>query len=69
MCIRDSYTDENCDLEEAPRMTYEDAVKYFFGVMNDDFYYSIADNIFDFNSDDISSGNKAFLILILLKSR
>ena len=41
------YTDENCDLEEVPRMTYEDAVKYFFGVMNDDFYYSIADNIFE----------------------
>ena len=28
------YTDENCDLEHIPRMTYEDAVKYFFGVMN-----------------------------------
>ena len=33
------YTDENCDLEEVPRMTYDDSVKYFFGVMNDDFYY------------------------------
>ncbi|MCY6354196.1 hypothetical protein OIO11_03000 [Clostridium sp. ZS2-4] len=22
-----SYTDENCDLEEIPRMTYEDAIK------------------------------------------
>ncbi|AWZ49683.1 hypothetical protein C3495_13140 [Clostridiaceae bacterium 14S0207] len=42
-----SYTDENCDLEEIPRMTYEDAVKYFFGVMNDDFYYKITDNIFE----------------------
>lgn len=42
-----SYTDENCDLEEIPRMTYEDAVKYFFGVMNDDFYYRITDNIFE----------------------
>lgn len=41
------YTDENCDLEEVPRMTYEDAVKYFFGVMNDDFYYKITDNIFE----------------------
>lgn len=42
-----SYTDENCDLEEISRMTYEDAVKYFFGVMNDDFYYKITDNIFE----------------------
>ena len=39
-----SYTDENCDLEEIPRMTYEDTIKYFFGVMNDDFYYKITDN-------------------------
>ena len=22
------YTDENCDLEEVPRMTYEEAIKY-----------------------------------------
>lgn len=31
------YTDENCDLEEIPRMTYEDAIKYFFYVVNEDF--------------------------------
>ena len=42
------YIDEECDLEEQPRMTYEDAVKYFFGVLNDDFYYKIVDNIFEF---------------------
>lgn len=30
------YTDENCDLEDIPRMTYEEAVKYFFGVINND---------------------------------
>jgi hypothetical protein len=41
------YTDESCDLEEISRMTYEDVVKYFFGVMNDDFYYKITDNIFE----------------------
>ncbi|WP_349399680.1 hypothetical protein [Clostridium perfringens] len=41
------YIDEECDLEEQPRMTYEDAVKYFFGVLNDDFYYKIVDNIFE----------------------
>jgi hypothetical protein len=42
-----SYTDENCDMEEIPRMIYEDAVKYFFGVINDDYYYKIVDNIFE----------------------
>ncbi len=47
------YTDENCDLEEVPRMTYEEAVKYFFGVINDDFYYRIADNIFELTYDKV----------------
>ena len=47
------YTDENCDLEDIPRMTYEDAVKYFFGVMNDDFYYSITDNIFKLSYEEV----------------
>ena len=47
------YTDENCDLEEVPRMTYEEAVKYFFGVINDDFYYRIADNIFELTYDEV----------------
>lgn len=47
-----SYTDEDCDLEEIPRMTYEDAVKYFFGVMNDDFYYSVTDNIFELTYEE-----------------
>lgn len=28
-------------------MAYENAIKYFFGVMNDDFYYNIADSIFE----------------------
>ncbi|MDM0611594.1 hypothetical protein QTH09_11215 [Clostridium perfringens] len=46
------YTDENCDLEEQPRMTYEEAVKYFFGVLNDDFYYSIVDNIFELTYEE-----------------
>ena len=41
------YTDENCDIEGVERMTYDDAVKYFFGVMNEDFYYNITDNIFE----------------------
>ena len=41
------YTDGNCDLEEVPRFTYDEAVKYFFGVINDVFYYSKSDNIFE----------------------
>ena len=47
------YTDKNCDLEDLPRMTYEDAVKYFFCVINDYFYYSITDNIFDLSYEEI----------------
>lgn len=47
------YIDENCDLEDIPRMTYEDAVKYFFIVMNDDFYYGITDNIFELTYDEV----------------
>lgn len=34
-------------------MTYEEAVKYFFGVINDDFYYRIADNIFELTYDEV----------------
>lgn len=41
------YTDENCDLEGFPRFNYEDAIKHFFGVINDEFYYSKVDNIFE----------------------
>ena len=48
-----SYTDENCDIEEIPRMTYEDAVKYFFGVLNDNFYYKISDNIFELTYQEV----------------
>lgn len=47
------YIDENCDLEEVPRMTYENSVKYFFGVLNDDFYYKIVDNIFELTNDEV----------------
>ncbi|EGT0000594.1 hypothetical protein I9Y31_002908 [Clostridium perfringens] len=46
------YTDEECDLEEEARMTYEEAVKYFFGVLNDDFYYNIVDNIFELTYEE-----------------
>lgn len=47
------YTDENCNLEGIPRMTYDEAVKYFFGVMNADFYYSITDNILELPYEEV----------------
>jgi hypothetical protein len=47
------YTDENCDLEGIPRMTCEDALKYFFVVMNDDFYYALSDNIFELECEEV----------------
>lgn len=46
------YTDENCDLEGVSRLSYDDAVKFFFGVMNEDFYYSKVDNIFELSYDE-----------------
>lgn len=47
------YTDENCQLEDVPKLTYEDAVKYFFGVINDEFYYSKVDNIFELTFEEV----------------
>ena len=41
------YTDQNCDLESVSRLSFDDAIKYFFGLMNEDFYYSKVDNIFE----------------------
>ena len=41
------YTDERCDLEEVQKLSLEESIKYFFGVINSDFYYSIVDNIFE----------------------
>ncbi|MDK0546056.1 hypothetical protein [Clostridium perfringens] len=52
------YTDENRDLECMPRMTYEDVVKYFFGVLNDDFYYNIVDNIFELTYEEVIKYSK-----------
>ena len=46
------YTDENCDLEDVNKLSYNDAVKFFFGVMNEDFYYSKVDNIFELSYDE-----------------
>lgn len=47
------YTDENCELENASKLTYDDAVKFFFGVMNEDFYYSKVDNIFELSYEEV----------------
>ena len=47
------YTDENCDLEEVDRLTYNEAIKLFFGVINDEFYYSKADNIFELSYEQV----------------
>ena len=46
------YTDENCDLEGVERLNEQDAVKFFFGVMNEDFYYSKVDNIFELTYEE-----------------
>ena len=41
------YTDERCNLEKVPRLSFEESIKYFFGVINSDFYYTIVDNMFE----------------------
>lgn len=47
------YTDENCDLEDVPRMTYEEAIKYFFGVVNDDVYSQISESMADIEYEQV----------------
>lgn len=47
------YTDENCDLDGFSILSYNDAIKYFFAVINDDFYYSKVDNIFELSYDQV----------------
>ena len=47
------YTDENCDLEGFSRFSYNEAIKLFFGVINDDFYYSKVDNIFELSYEQV----------------
>ena len=47
------YTDENCDLEGVNRLSYNDAIKFFFDVVNGDFYYSKADNIFELSYEEV----------------
>lgn len=36
-----------------PRITYKNFVKYFFSVRNNNFYYSITDNIFELSYDEV----------------
>lgn len=43
------YNDEIRIIENIPTLTIEDSIKFFFGVINSDFYYSIVDNIFELN--------------------
>ena len=45
------YNDENCDIEGISALSYNDALKLFFGVVNEDFYYSKVDNIFELSYD------------------
>ena len=47
------YTDENCDIEGVERLSEQDAVKFFFGVMNEGFYYSKVDNIFELTYEEV----------------
>lgn len=57
-----SYTDENSDIENVNRMSYDDAVKYFFGVINTEIYYSITDNIFELTYNDVIQYSKKYNI-------
>lgn len=52
------YTDENCDLENIPRMTYEEAKKYFFIVINQEFYYEITEDIAEFDYEEVIKYSK-----------
>lgn len=47
------YTDEDRFIEGIDLMTYEDAIKYFYGVVNDDIYYKEADNIFELTFEQV----------------
>ncbi|XZM35282.1 hypothetical protein ACSXAY_19155 (plasmid) [Clostridium perfringens] len=38
-------------LEQVPKLSFKESIKYFFGVINSDFYYTIVDNIFQLSFD------------------
>ena len=45
------YTDERCALEQVPKLSFNESIKYFFGVINTDFYYTVIDNISELSFD------------------
>lgn len=47
-----NYTNEICDLENIPKVILKESIKFFFGVINSDFYYTIVDKIFKLNFDE-----------------
>lgn len=61
------YTDENCDLEDVPIMTYEEAVKYFFGVVNEGAYSSLSESMADIEYEEAiqyAKGNNFYDVTI-----
>ena len=47
------YTDDECDIEGFDRLTYEDAEKFFFGFLNEQYYCTITDNIFELTHSEV----------------
>lgn len=47
------YTDEDCDIEGFDRLNYQDAEKVFFGFINEKYYCTIVDNIFELTHDEV----------------
>lgn len=45
-------------------MNYKDALKYFFGVMNEDLHYNMTDNIFEITYDDTINMQKKITCII-----
>ncbi|WP_447412755.1 hypothetical protein [Clostridium perfringens] len=45
------YTNERCTLEQTHKLSFKESIKYFFGVINSDFYYTIVDNILELSFD------------------
>ena len=40
-------------MEGLEELTYEEAVRDFFGILNEDFYYQIVDNIFELSYKEV----------------
>lgn len=47
------YTDEECDIEGFDRLSYEDSEKFFFGFLNEKFYCTVVDNIFELTHEEV----------------